>query len=171
MKLLISTLFAIIFATSVTHAQKHTKARPSYSDYDLKEEPATYAANEMGITLGPYFIIANTDLSVKLQYTARVADHVQIAPMLTYINDKEAMLGPGLNINFPFGTGKSYFYPGAELSYFLGEGMSYGAHIGYTGRISKGISLNIEPGLTFIRNDAFGNNALFSILGGIRINL
>lgn len=171
MKRLISTLLAIIFATTVTHAQNHKKIRPSYSDYDLKEEPASYAANEMGITLGPYFIIANTDLSVKLQYTARVADHVQIAPMLTYINDKEAMLGPGLNINFPFGTGKSYFYPGAELSYFLGEGMSYGAHIGYTGRISKGISLNIEPGLTFIRNDAFGNNALFSILGGIRINL
>ncbi|MGN6477392.1 MAG: hypothetical protein ACTHKV_09210, partial [Flavipsychrobacter sp.] len=113
----------------------------------------------------------NTDLSVKLQYTARVADHVQVSPMLTYINDEEAMLGPGLNINFPFGTGKSYFYPGAELSYFLGEGMSYGAHIGYTGRVSDGISLNIEPGLTFIRNDVFGNNALFSILGGIRVNL
>ncbi len=91
--------------------------------------------------------------------------------MLTYINDEEAILGPGLNINFPFGTGKSYFYPVAELSYFLGEGMSYGAHIGYTGSVSKGISLNIESGLTFIRNDAFGNNALFSILGGIRINL
>jgi len=174
MKCLISTLFAIIFATTVTHAQNHKKIRPSYSDYDLKEEPATYAASEMGIAAGPYFANTNIDFAARIQYTARVADHVQIAPMLTYVHDninKESILGPGLNINFPIGKSKSYFYPGVELGYFLRQGVSYGAHVGYTASMNDHIGLNIEPGVGFIRNNAFGNSALFYILGGIRINL
>ncbi|MBN9483189.1 MAG: hypothetical protein BGO70_00775 [Bacteroidetes bacterium 43-93] len=174
MKCLISTLFAILFATTTALAQKHTKVRPSYSDYELKEEPATYAASEMGITAGPYFANTNIDFAARIQYTARVADHVQIAPMLTYVHDnisKESILGPGLNINFPIGKSKSYFYPGVEFGYFLRQGVSYGAHIGYTASVSEHIGINIEPGLSFIRNNAFDNNALFSILCGIRVNL
>ncbi|MBN9483188.1 MAG: hypothetical protein BGO70_00780 [Bacteroidetes bacterium 43-93] len=132
------------------------------------QKPA-YAQAEIGLSLGIYRDQPSPDQAFKLQYFDRGSDHFQFSIAVGFMQFDGINIGAGLGANFPLSSGRSYFYPGLEVSYYRTVGLLGSVHIGYTYRLSQLISLNLEPGYTFLRQNSppyFD----FSGHGGVRFN-
>jgi len=141
---------ALLLLSAHTLMAQNTEAIDN--EFHIKKPP--YAQAELGLSLGIYRDQPSPDQSFKLQYLDRGSDHFQFSVMAGFIQMDGINLGVGLGANFPLGTSKSYFYPGLEVNYYRQIGLLGSVHIGYTYRVSKLISINLEPGYTFLRQNS-----------------
>ncbi len=165
-KILIAFLLLCNYATE---AQRYDKNHHFYVDEADNKEPE-YASSEIGISTG-IAAFQSATLATRLQFTARFARYFQASFMLNYIGTDDGIGGSSLAINFPLDDDASYFYPGVQVSYFFDYGFSYGFHLGYTARLSKLISLNVEPEILFLGEDGQTVAKPILLQAGIRFNL
>lgn len=142
-------LLTFVFIAICIATQAQQQRRGTYTPKPKREKsaPLPPAKTEVGFDAGYSPIEYGGGPTARVVASARMQKHLQLfAGADVVLSGLRNDIGFGAGLNFPFGTQRSYFYPGIYIGHYIGTSSVFGGQVGYVGYVSKGIALHIEGG-------------------------
>jgi hypothetical protein len=162
---------------ALCHSMQAQIRRPG--TYTPKPKPEKQAAlppaeREVGLAAGYCPTEYDGGPTARMIIAARTQKHLQLFATADAVLGKlRTDIGFGAGINFPFGSLRSYFYPGIYVGYYIGTSSVFGGQLGYVGYVSRGIALYAEAGYRWGPQGSIVSNGVsyIPIVVGVRITV